>query len=119
MISVPDDPMRTAPPHQAPGEREPREISEAEREAAIAELIDQALTIRPARSIHASDGRNLVYEALTDGLEDITPAQLHELTDAVRGHDDATAGRVVRALIYQFVRRVVEPRVDEYIANRE
>lgn len=114
--NYPDDPMRVAPPYCAPGEREPEEVTQAEREAAIAELIDSALTVRLARSIYDCDGRTHVAEALVES--EPGSDERAALATSIRLKDDCEAGRCIRRIVTNYLRLGAEKRADEHIERR-
>src|SRR5690606_14144111 len=90
----------------------------AERAEVVDELVREALTIRPSRSIYDRDGRDSVIEALAEGMCDATPAQLQQLTDALQDSDDTSTGRVIREVVTAYLRRGAEKRADEIIERR-
>lgn len=93
----------------------PNEITEARQRALAA-----ALEVRPARSVHSTDGRTVVADALSDGL---TPAFLHDLTIMLHhgvetgANADRLIGELVREHVCSYVEgaRIFELRVTDQL----
>lgn len=93
-----DDPYRVAPPYCAPGEVEPDDADVDEAEVADAECgaICAMLACRLATSIHDTDGRDVVIEAISEADADFQRAVAWECTADDDDADDAALGAMIR-----------------------
>lgn len=95
-MSYLDDPYRVASPYCAPGEVEPDELDAEEVAQAEDDAIRSVLACRLATSIHDTDGRDVVIEAIAEADADFQRAIAYECSTDGKDADDAALGRLIR-----------------------
>ncbi|WP_425401223.1 hypothetical protein [Algiphilus sp.] len=87
-------PLTNPQPHEphVPGPHWP-DPTDADREAALTDLIADRMEIRLARDLDSRDGRDEVHDMLGDVLS--VTGRLADLAEAVAGNDAAELGRIL------------------------